>query len=128
MNKTRLSLWYVASYLLGGGASFMLLPQLSATLFMSNTAYPDIMLQTIGMFMVALGIIVLQIIRHRAEALYSTTLIVRTFISASLIVFFATTGNPLFLVLLGIVLLGVMMTGYSYLTEIGKTKAVHLER
>lgn len=128
MNKTRLSLWYVTSYLLGGGASFMLLPQLSATLFMSNTAYPDIMLQAIGMFMVALGIIVLQIIRHRAEALYSTTLIVRTFISASLIVFFATTGNPLFLVLLGIVLLGVMMTGYSYLTEIGKTKADHLER
>lgn len=128
MNKTRLSLWYVTSYLLGGGASFMLLPQLSATLFMSNTAYPDIMLQAIGMFMVALGIIVLQIIRHRAEALYSTTLIVRTFISASLIVFFATTGNPLFLVLLGIVLFGLMMTGYSYLTEIGKTKAVHLER
>jgi uncharacterized protein YjeT (DUF2065 family) len=117
MNKTRLSLWYLASYLWVGGISFLLLPQLSATLFQSNAQYPDVMLQAIGMFMVVLGFIVMQIIRHRAETLYSTTLMVRAFICVSLIAFFVTTSDPLFLVLFAIVILGMLVTGSFYLQE-----------
>jgi uncharacterized protein YjeT (DUF2065 family) len=122
MNRTRLSLYYLASYLVGGGACFLLLPQLSATLFQSNGSYPDVMLRAIGMFMVALGFIVIQIIRHRAEAFYLTTLMVRAFICAGLIAFFLMVKDPLFLVLLVIVVSGMLFTGYNYLRERSMSK------
>lgn len=117
MQKTRRSLWFLTSFLLGSGASFLLLPQLTATLFLSNTIYPDLMLRVIGMFLFAFGIVMLQIVRHRVEVLYLTTVIVRAFIAASLLWFFAITMNPMYLVLASLVILGMVITGYNYLVE-----------
>ncbi len=117
MNRTRLSLWYLASYLWVGGISFLLLPQLSAMLFQSNGHYPDVMLRAVGMFMISLGIIVVQVIRHRVEVLYPTTLLARVPICISLVAFFIMTKDPLFLVLCAIVGLGVLFTGFNYFRE-----------
>jgi uncharacterized protein YjeT (DUF2065 family) len=117
MNRTRLSLFYVASYLWGGGIGLFLLPQFSATLFQSNAHYPDVMLRGIGMFMIALGVIVVQLIRHRVEVLYPTTIIVRLFICISLFAFYFIGRDPFFLVLLAIVGLGVLLTGFSYFKD-----------
>ena len=117
MQKTRKSLWFLTSFLLASGASFLLLPQLTATLFLSNTVYPDLMLRVIGMFLFAFGIVMLQIVRHRIEVLYLTTVIVRAFIAASLLWFFAITLNPMYLVLVTFVIVGTVITGYNYMTE-----------
>lgn len=117
MRRTRLSLWYVAGYLWIGGVAMLLAPSFAARLLLSNTDYPAVMLQAAGMFMVGLGILVVQIIRLNASALYPATLAARLFISACLLFFHVTTGNPLFLVLFGIVALGVVITGASYLSE-----------
>lgn len=105
---------------MGRGITFLLLPQLSATLFQSNGHYPDVMLRTIGMFMIVLGILVLQMIRLRVENMYPATLIARIFICITLVAFYLTTKDPLFLVLCAIVGLGVIITGYCYFTEKAK--------
>ncbi|MDH4323585.1 MAG: hypothetical protein OEZ09_05745 [Betaproteobacteria bacterium] len=117
MHRTRLSLYYLASYLWMGGIGLLLAPQLAARLLLSNTDYPAVMLQALGMFMIGLGYIVVQIIRQQIRALYPTTLIVRLFFCACLLFFYFATRNPLFIVLLGIVALGILLTGANYLSE-----------
>ncbi len=69
------------------------------------------------MLLLGLAILVTQIIRHRIEVLYPTTLVVRLFFLAVLAYLFVSSSDPFFLVVFGIVLLGVVFTGYSYLTE-----------
>lgn len=46
--------------------------------------------------------------------LYSTTLVARALISATLLWLFLTTGDPFFAVILVMVLVGVALTGASY--------------
>ena len=117
MNRTRLSLYYLAGYLLTGGAGLMLAPRLAATLLLSNTEYSVVMLQALGMFMVGLAVLVVRIIRQRIAVLYPTTLLVRLFFCVCLLFFYFTTRNPFFIVLFCIVALGVLLTGTSYLIE-----------
>ena len=117
MGKTRLSLYYLASYLWVGGIGLLFAPTLAVKLLLSNTDYPAVMLQALGMFMIGLGIIVVQIIRLDIRTLHATTLIARLFFCACLLFFYFTTQDPMFLVLLAIVGLGVLLTGTSYLAE-----------
>ncbi len=117
MNKTRLSLYYLAGYLGTGGVGLLIAPHFSANLLLSNTEYPAIMLQALGMFMIGLCIGVVQIIRLHIEVLYSTTLMVRLFFCVCLLFFYYITSNPFFIVLFGIVVLGLVLTGTSYLSE-----------
>ena len=117
MGRTRLSLFYLAGYLWVGGIGLLFAPNDVASLFLSNIEYPAVMLQSLGMFMIGLGIIVAQIIRLHISALYPTTLIVRIFISSCLLYFFFATRNPFFLVLFCIVVLGILLTGSIYLSE-----------
>ena len=117
MRKTRLSLFYLVAYLTGGGIGLLAAPQLAISLLLSNGIYPDVMLRALGMFMMALAALIVQIIRHRLEALYPTTLIVRLFLCLCLVLFYWSTCDPLFLVLLAIVGLGVLLTGLGYLSE-----------
>ena len=64
-----------------------------------------------------LGILIVQIIRHRIAALYGTTILVRIFLLAVLVALFAYSADPLFLVLFSVVGLGVVLTGTSYLLD-----------
>ena len=66
------------------------------------------------MLLLVLGILIVQIIRHRLEQLYTTTLVARALISATLLWLFLNTGDPFFGVVLVIVLIGVGITGASY--------------
>jgi uncharacterized membrane protein len=49
--------------------------------------------------------------------MYPTTLLARALISATLLWLFLTTGDPFFAVILVIVLIGVALTGGSYLLD-----------
>ena len=117
MNKTRLSLFYLAGYLWTGGIGLLFAPTFSANLLLSNIDYPVVMLQALGMFMIGVGIIVVQIIRLDINILYPTTLVVRVFFCTCLLFFYFSTQNPFFIVLFGIVVLGLVLTGTSYLSE-----------
>ena len=117
MNRTRLSLFYLAGYLWFAGLALLLVPTFALKLLLSNGDYDDFFPRLAGMLLIGLAILVTQIIRHRIEVLYPTTLVVRLFFLVVFAYLFLSSDDPFFLVVFGIVLLGVVLTGYSYLTE-----------
>ena len=82
-----------------------------------NRTYDYAPFHLVGVLLLVLGILIVQIIRHRLEMLYSTTLVARTLISATLLWLFLSTGDPFFGVILVIVLIGVALTGASYVLD-----------
>jgi hypothetical protein len=67
--------------------------------------------------LVCLGVFVVQTIRHRLAVLYPTTLGVRVFILGSLGWLYGMSGDPMFLVLIGVVGFGFLFTLTSYLID-----------
>jgi uncharacterized protein YjeT (DUF2065 family) len=117
MKRTRLSLYYLASYLLFGGIGFLFLPKLMLKMFMSNGEYSDVMVRLVGLMLLSLGIFVVQMIRYQIEKLYPSTLLVRSIIVVCLLIFFFIYHDPLMLVLFAIVAFGMVLTGISYLMD-----------
>jgi uncharacterized membrane protein YoaK (UPF0700 family) len=117
MRRTHLSLYYLAGYLLFAGIALIATGQFAMRLLLSNGEYGDALPRLLGVVLLALGILVAQIVRHRLEVLYSTTLLVRALILAVLAGLFVSTRDPFFLVLIAIVGLGVILTGTSYLLD-----------
>ncbi len=114
MNRTRLSLYYLSGYLLIGGLGLLLFPIETLRLLLSNGNYGDVMPRLAGMLAAGLGLSVFGIIRTRAEANYPGTLLVRAFFLPCIIAFYVITHDPFFLVLLGIVGFGFVLTGWNY--------------
>jgi len=117
MHRTRLSLFYLATYLLGAGIALILVPSFALTLLFTRGHYGDVLPRLLGVVLLALGIVVVQIIRHHLEVLYTTTLLVRAFIMLVLAALLVYSGDPLFMSLLVVVGLGMVLTGTSYLSE-----------
>jgi uncharacterized protein YjeT (DUF2065 family) len=110
MNRIRLSLFYLASYLLGGGIGFLAVPRTMLRLFLSNGQYSDVMVRLVGLLLLGLGIVVVEIIRQRVAQLYPTTLIIRAVILVGLLSLYFGYGDPLMLVLFAIVGIGFAMS------------------
>ena len=117
MQRTRLSLFYLAGYLVTGGVLLLFTPSFALKVFLSDGDYGDVFPRVAGMLLTGIGILIVQIIRYRLETLYGTTLIVRGFFCVCLLAFYEMNHDPLFLVLLTIVGLGVILTGLSYLGD-----------
>ena len=117
MKRTRLSLFYLAGYLLPAGVALMAAPQLALKLLLSNGEYGDVMPRLVGVLLFALGLIIVQIIRFRVEVLYTTALGLRVIILAVLFGLDFYSRDPLFRVLIGIVGFGVILTAVSYLLD-----------
>ena len=120
MHRTRLSLYYLAAYLAFAGLALLLVPTFALQLLFSNGDYGEVFPRLAGMLLLGLAILVTQIIRHRIEVLYPTTLVVRLFFLVVLAYLYLSSSDPFFLVVFGIVVLGVIFTGYSYLSERGR--------
>jgi uncharacterized protein YjeT (DUF2065 family) len=114
VKRTRLSLYYLAAYLLGAGVALIFAPSLALTLLFASGHYGDVMPRLLGVVLLALGIVIVQIIRHSLEVLYPTTLIVRTLIVAVLAGLLIYSRDPLFISLLVVVGFGMILTGTSY--------------
>jgi uncharacterized protein YjeT (DUF2065 family) len=117
MRRTHLSLYYLAGYVLPAGVLLVFVPTFATTFLLSNVTYDEPPLRLAGLVLIALGILIVQIIRHSVEALYTTTLAVRSVLSLGLLALLITTGNPFFGVVLIVVLIGVALTGASYLVD-----------
>lgn len=115
--KTRHSLYYLATYLFLTGLGLLFAPQFSLKLLLSNGHYESTFVQFTGAFMIALSVVVSQIIRHSVEVLYTTTLAVCVFFILVIVWLYMQTKDPLFLVVLGVVVLGVALTATSYLLD-----------
>jgi len=107
MDKLIPGLYYVVFYTLGGGLPLLIFPQKALSLLGSTGTYSNAMARLAGMFLIGLGIIVFQIIRKRAESFYKTTLLVRSFFCLCLLGIFFESKDPMFLILFGIVFIGV---------------------
>jgi uncharacterized membrane protein YoaK (UPF0700 family) len=111
---TNLSLYYLAGYLIPAGLLLLFVPEWATKLLLSNRDYDYAPFHLVGVLLLVIGILIAQIIRHRLEMLYATTLVARALISATLLWLFVTTGDPFFAVILVVVLIGVAITGTSY--------------
>jgi len=113
MKRARLSLFYLAGYLLPAGALLLLVPDVATKLLLSNRDYDDAPFRLAGILLIALGILIVQIIRHRIDALYRTTVVVRLFIAAGLAALYLMTMDPFFVVILLVVAVGIVFTATS---------------
>ena len=117
MNRTRLSLYYLAGYLLVGGVALLLAPRETLRFLLSNGDYGDVFPRLAGMLASGLGLSILGIIRAPSEAQYPSTLIVRAYFIICLAAFYWMSRDPLFLVVLGVVAAGFVLTFTAYLTD-----------
>jgi hypothetical protein len=117
MNKTRLSLGFLASYLLLAGAAFFAIPELALRCLLAEHAYETVFVRFLGAVMMALALLIVQIIRHRVEALYTTTLVVRLLFLAAMGSLYLRTQDRFFVVISGFVILGILATGVTYVLD-----------
>jgi hypothetical protein len=119
MHKTRLSLFYLAGYTIPSGLLLLLVPQVALQLLFSNRVadYGDIMPRLVGAVVLALAMIVVQVIRLRVEALYTTFIAVRAVLVTCLALLYFYSRDPLFISLFVVVGLGFVLTVAGYLAD-----------
>lgn len=105
--RTRYSFFYLAGYLSLTGVGLLLVPDTVLRLLFSNREYDDVFVRFSGMLMIGLAIFVGQMIRQQVTVLYPTTIFIRLFFMVCIVWFYGTTRDPLFLVVLAVVGLGV---------------------
>jgi hypothetical protein len=82
----------------------------------------------LGSFMVALSIIVTQIIRLKLAVLYPTTVVVRIFFITVIIGLYLKSHDPLFLMILGVVSLGLFLTLAGLILDLRNSKTPWCQR
>lgn len=108
----RLTFIYLASYLIAGGLGLLLAPELALRLLLSNGSYGDVMPRVVGIFMIALGGVIVQFLRARDNRYHLYAIAACMFIVVALTALYFKTRDPLFLVLDAIVLVGLLPSIY----------------
>ena len=121
MKAKKITLTYLVSYLAIGGLGFTLFPKQVLELFLSNDDYGDIMPRMTGMFMCALGFLIFKIIRNEDWHYYAATIYVRSAIVLILYWLFYKSSDPMMLILMGIVLIGLIPSIVIHLKTRGET-------
>ena len=113
MHRSRASLYYLFSYLTATGLALMFAPALTLRLMLSSGDYGDTFPRFAGVLMLAIGLLVLQVIRHSVVVLYPTSLMVRGILWLFVLWLYVRTSDPFFAIVLGVVGLGILFTGTS---------------
>jgi hypothetical protein len=117
MNRTRLSLYYLGSYLTIIGIALLVAAHATLAVLQSNGDYGVVFPRVAGMLTSGLGFSIFGMIGARSEQQYPTTLLVRTYFLICIAAFYLVTVDRVFLVLGAIVALGFVMTLGSYLAD-----------
>lgn len=117
MKITRYSLIYLASYLTFGGLGFFFFPTSFSKLLLSNAVYTEDAIRLAGIFSTLLGVIVIQIIRHKVDILYPTSVLARILGLFGLMYVYFNTKNPMFFTLSLIVTFGLIVTIFSLIKD-----------
>jgi len=120
MNRTRLSLFYLAGYLLPTGIGLYFAPQFFMKLLLSNQHYSDAFPQFAGILLVGLGILVVHVILYGSPVWYRGTLIVRLVLWIGIFGIWLKARDPFFLVVLGVLGFGILLTGSFYILDRSK--------
>jgi uncharacterized protein YjeT (DUF2065 family) len=113
----KITLIYLASYLIIGGIGFGFIPEMVLKIFMSSGTYGDIMPRVVGMFMIVLGFLITLFIKNVDYKYYLPTIIARSFIVIFLGALYFNTDDPLFIILNIIVLIGLLPSIFIYLKD-----------
>src|SRR5262245_60107812 len=108
----QLTFIYLSSYLLVGGLGLLVVPELALRLLMSNGSYGDVMPRLVGVFMLALGGVIVQFVWAHDYRYYRYTIIARIFICVAMTALYFKSLDPLFLVLDATVLVGLLLSFY----------------
>jgi uncharacterized protein YjeT (DUF2065 family) len=111
---TRISLYYLFTYLTLTGLGLMFFPSATLRLMQSNATDSHDMARLAGIPMLAIGLVVSQIIRHSLDVLYPATVVIRLVIRVYVAWLCQHSGNPFFAAVLG---LGILLTGSAYFSE-----------
>lgn len=122
MNRTRLSLFYLASYLVLIGFGLLIAPRQTFWILQSNGDYGHVFPRVAGMLMSGLGLSIFGMIHAQSYRQYPATLFMRLYFIACFIAFYVMTGDPLFVVLIGIVGLGLALTSVAYVLDRSSSK------
>ena len=117
MTLTRLSLFYLATYLPVAGLLLLLVPDTATRLLLSNAVYDDVFTRLAGAVLLAIGVLIIGIVYHRVEVLYVWTLGIRLFLVTVLFVLYLRDIGPFFLVIFAIVGFGVALTAGGYVLD-----------
>lgn len=117
MPKTRKSLYYLATYLTLTGLALIFMPQLTLKLLLANHEYPSTFVQFSGILMVGLAVVVMNVIAYGNRYLYRATLMARIPMWILILGLYFYTRETCFLVVLGVLGLGIVITGSAYLSE-----------
>lgn len=120
MKGKKITLIYLVTYLAIGGLGFTLFPNQVLELFLSNGDYGDIMPRMAGMFMCALSFLIFKIIRNEDWHYYAATIYVRSAIVLILAWLFYKSSDPMLLVVMGIVLVGLIPSIVIHLKNRGR--------
>ena len=102
------TLIYLVAYLAGGGLGLVLFPKLTLDLLQSDGDYGSVMPRLVGMFMCAIAFFVYRILSLKDWKYYPTTIFIRSTIVVFMTWLYYYSRDPLFLVLIAIVLLGLL--------------------
>src|SRR5215813_3307842 len=112
-DRMRATLFYVAFYLTGAGLGMTFAPRLTLDMMLSNGDYDLTFVRMCGLFVIGLAAFVIQTIRHRLAALYSTIIGVRVVFCAGYVILYAQTKDPFFLTTLGVVGTGLVASSIA---------------
>lgn len=112
MTLKRASLFYLVGYLVPTGIMLIAAPDLVFRLFFSTSdgAYGDVIPRMAGALVLALGIIVINIIVRRVDAMFPALIIARVMLVSVWLALFAYTHDPFFVVVAGVVGFGLLLT------------------
>ncbi len=111
--RTRFSLWYVVTYLFVTGLALLIAPAASLQFMHSTADYGDVMPRWTGMMSLALAALIAQTVRHRLKVLYPLGFFMPAAMLGGFAGLYRLSGDPLFLVVLAVVAIGVAFTGLT---------------
>ena len=117
MNRTRLSLFYLAGYLFPTGLGLLFAPQYFLKLLLSNQPYSDAFPEFAGILLIGLGIVVVTVILYGNPIWYRMTLILRIVLWVGILGIYLQSRNPFFVVVLCVLGFGILLTGSFYLAD-----------
>ena len=118
--RIRVSLVFVAGYLLLTGLGLLIAPSITLQLLGSSADYGVVMPRWVGMFSVALAAVIAQVLRHRLAVLYPLGFFMPGAMLFGFVALFIQSDDRMFLVVAGVVSIGVLMTGLSLWLDRGR--------
>ena len=114
MKLKKIAWIYLISYLAIGGVGFAFFPAETQQLFLSNVDYGDIMPRLVGAFMCLLSFLIFHMYKNRDWKYYPITIMARIPVVLFIFYLYYISCNPMFLMINGIVIVGLVMTITGY--------------